>query len=205
MNAVFVDRDGTLNVNTGYVADPDGVVIVPHAAQGIRLLADAGYAIVVVSNQSGIARGYFTEAQADAVDARVRELLAADGARIDATYRCPHWPSDERPAGVPECDCRKPKPGMLRAAAADLNIDLARSWMVGDRLLDMQAGRAAGCRCVLVPGTPPHSPPEDMSSALPDYRARDLADAARFIIDADRASVSPAAHLSSRAPRAGSR
>jgi D-glycero-D-manno-heptose 1,7-bisphosphate phosphatase len=206
MNAVFVDRDGTLNVNTGYVGDPHAVVIVPGAARGIRLLADAGYAIVVVSNQSGIARGYFTDAQADAVDARVRELLAADGARIDAMYRCPHWPAGERPDGVPECDCRKPKPGLLRKAAADLGIDLTRSWMIGDRLLDMQAGRAAGCRCVLVPGTPPHEPPEDMSAAPPDYRARDLADAARFIVDTDGdGTAQSGARRSATAPRSGSR
>ncbi|MBV8171194.1 MAG: HAD family hydrolase [Candidatus Eremiobacteraeota bacterium] len=201
MKAVFVDRDGTLNVNTGYVGDPADVVIVPHAARGVRALNDADFAVVVVSNQSGIARGYFTDAQADAVDARVRELLAADGARIDAMYRCPHWPADERAAGVPECDCRKPKPGLLRAAAADLGIELALSWMVGDRLLDMEAGRAAGCRCVLVPGVPPHQPAEDMSKAPPDYRARDLADAARFIIDTQHTGTQrPAA-----SPRAGSR
>jgi D-glycero-D-manno-heptose 1,7-bisphosphate phosphatase len=183
MNAVFIDRDGTLNVNTGYVGDPSLVVLVPRAAAGVRALNAAGYAIVVVSNQSGIARGYFSAAEADAVDARVRELLAREGATISAMYRCPHWPVGERPNDAPECDCRKPKPGMLLRAAADLDLDLASSWMIGDRLLDMQAGRAADCRCVLVPGVPPHEPAEDMSSAPPEYRALDLADAARFIIE----------------------
>ena len=182
MKAVFVDRDGTLNVNTGYVGDPAAVTLVPGAAQCVRLLADAGYAIVVVSNQSGIARGYFTPAAADAVDARVRELLAASSATITAFYRCPHWPDGDRPSDVAACDCRKPKPGMLLQAADDLGIDLPSSWMIGDRLLDMQAGRAAGCRCVQVAGVPPHEPPEDFSSAPPLYRARDLADAARFIL-----------------------
>jgi len=182
MKAVFVDRDGTLNVNTGYVGDPAAVTLVPGAADGVRLLADAGYAIVVVSNQSGIARGYFTPAAADAVDARVRELLAASSATITAFYRCPHWPDGDRPSDVAACDCRKPKPGMLLQAADDLGIDLPSSWMIGDRLLDMQAGRAAGCRCVQVAGVPPHEPPEDFSSAPPLYRARDLADAARFIL-----------------------
>jgi D-glycero-D-manno-heptose 1,7-bisphosphate phosphatase len=193
MKAVFVDRDGTLNVNTGYVGDPAAVTLVPGAAAGVRLLAAAGYAIVVVSNQSGIARGYFTPAAADVVDARVRELLAAGGATITASYRCPHWPEEDRPSDVPACDCRKPKPGMLLQAAADLGIDLPRSWMIGDRLLDMQAGSAAGCRCVLVAGVPAHDPPEDFSSAPPLYRARDLADAAAFILASADVSAARAA------------
>jgi len=193
MKAVFVDRDGTLNVNTGYVGDPARVTLVPGAADGVRLLAEAGYAVVVISNQSGIARGYFSESDAGAVDTRVRELLAAAGAPVAAMYRCPHWPPDRRPPGVPECDCRKPKPGLLLRAAADLRLELERSWMIGDRLLDMQAGYAAGCRCVFVPGVPPHEPPEDLALAPPLYRARDLADAARFIITADASAARPAA------------
>jgi len=175
MRAVFLDRDGTLNVNTGYVGDPNDVRLVPGTAQGVRMLSDAGFATIVVSNQSGIARGYFSASDADAVDMRVRELLAAAGASITAMYRCPHMPDGE-------CDCRKPKPGMLLRAAADLHIDLAESWIVGDRLLDVQAGRAAGCRSVIVPGVPPHEPPDDFSTAAPDYFARDVTDAARYII-----------------------
>jgi D-glycero-D-manno-heptose 1,7-bisphosphate phosphatase len=182
MKAVFLDRDGTLNVNTGYVGDPENVVLVPQAAEGARMLADAGFALIVASNQSGIARGYFNESDADAVDARLRELLAARGVSITAMYRCPHWPESERPLSAPQCDCRKPKPGMLLRAAADLHLDLSRSWIVGDRLLDMQAGRAAGCRCVLVRGVPAHHPAEDFGSAPPEYRAADLRDAARYII-----------------------
>jgi D-glycero-D-manno-heptose 1,7-bisphosphate phosphatase len=182
MKAVFVDRDGTLNVNTGYVGDPSNVALVRGAAEGIAMLENAGYAIVVVSNQSGIARGYFTAQAADAVDARVRELLSENGASVRAMYRCPHWPDAERPKDVPACDCRKPKPGLLLHAAADLGIDLGSSWMIGDRLLDMQAGRAAGCRCIFVAGVPPHKPLEDLSSAPPQYRARDLVDAASFIL-----------------------
>lgn len=182
MKAVFLDRDGTLNVNTGYVGDPENVVLVPHAAEGARTLVDAGFALVVVSNQSGIARGYFSEADADAVDARLRERLASAGVSIAAMYRCPHWPDAERPGSLAPCDCRKPKPGMLLRAAADLHLDLTQSWIVGDRLLDMQAGRAAGCRCVLVRGVPPYRPDEDFSSAPPEYRAADLRDAARYII-----------------------
>ncbi|MBV8280934.1 MAG: HAD family hydrolase [Candidatus Eremiobacteraeota bacterium] len=198
MKAVFVDRDGTLNVNTGYVGRPALVALVPRAGEGLRLLNGAGYGIVVVSNQSGIARGYFSEADADEVDVRLRELLAQVGANVTAIYRCPHWPEDERPAGVAACGCRKPKPGMLLRAAADYDIDLRASWMIGDRLLDMQAGRAAGCRCVLVPGVPPHQPAEEMRGAPPDYRARDLVDAAQHIIAAAPVPASAASDPTQR-------
>ncbi len=194
MKAVFLDRDGTLNVNTGYVGDPASVRLVAGAADGVRLLAEAGFATVVVSNQSGIARGYFSEAAADAVDARVRELLRQAGAPITAMYRCPHMPGGG-------CDCRKPKPGMLLRAAADLGLDLAQSWVVGDRLLDIEAGRAAGCRCVLVPGTPPHQPADDFSLTPPDFRARDLPDAARLII-AHAGRDATTGRINSTAPRA---
>jgi histidinol-phosphate phosphatase family protein len=183
-SAAFVDRDGTLNVDSGYLKTPDEVVLVPGAAAGVRALAHAGFAIVVVSNQSGIARGYLTEADADRVDERVRELLAREGAPLTAMYRCPHLPD----AG---CDCRKPKPGMLTRASAELDLDLRASWMIGDKAADMAAGRAAGCRCVSVPGVPAHQPPEDLSAAPPEYRAADLADAARFVI-AHAAAVRPA-------------
>ena len=194
MKAVFLDRDGTLNVNTGYVGDPREVRLIAGAAEGVRMLADAGFAAIVVSNQSGIARGYFSEADADAVDGRVRELLEQSGASIAAMYRCPHMPDGD-------CDCRKPKPGMLRRAAAELNIDLRSSWVVGDRLLDAEAGRAVGSRCVVVPGVPPHTPAEDFSRAGVAYFARDLVDAARFIVkesSAASAGLGPSASERSR-------
>lgn len=181
MKAVFLDRDGTLNVDSGYVADPSNVALVPNAAQGLRMLADAGFALVVVSNQSGIARGYFTLADAEAVDQRVRELLAAEGVMLAGMYRCPHLAGAADLEYGRDCDCRKPKPGMLLHAAADLGLALGQSWMVGDRVSDMQAGRAAGCRCVSVTGMPPCQPPEDFSGVAVEYRARDLLDAANFI------------------------
>jgi histidinol-phosphate phosphatase family protein len=172
--AVFLDRDGTLNVDKRYVASPSDVELVPGAAAGARALADAGFVLVVASNQSGIARGFFTAAQADRVDARIRELLASGGVTIAAFYRCPHL--DEG------CECRKPRPGMLLQAASELRLDLPRSWTVGDRARDVAAGKAAGCRTVSLPGSPPHVPPEDFSASPPDHAALDLVDAARFII-----------------------
>jgi len=180
--AVFLDRDGTLNVDKRFVGSPDDVELAPGAANGARALTDAGFLLIVASNQSGIARGMFTDRQADAVDARVSELLAAQGATIAAFYRCPHLPDAPLPAYARDCPCRKPKPGMLLQAAAEWRIDLAQSWVVGDRARDIAAGRAAGCRAVSVIGSPPHEPPEDFKAAPPDHAAQDLGDAARFII-----------------------
>lgn len=152
-----MDRDGTLNVDTGYVARPSDVRLVDGAAEGAKALAQAGYVLVITSNQSGIARGKMTERDADAVDARVRALLADQGVAIAGTYRCPHLPDGSVAAYAIECDCRKPKPGLLLRAAKDLNIDLARSWAVGDSERDVQAGLAAGCRAVLLSdGDQPH-------------------------------------------------
>jgi D-glycero-D-manno-heptose 1,7-bisphosphate phosphatase len=181
--AIFLDRDGTLNADLGFVADPARVQIVPHAIEGARALADAGFALVVVSNQSGIARGLMSEQQADEVDRRVRDIFTEHGVELAAFYRCPHLPDGANAAYARDCDCRKPKPGMLLRAAKDLNIDLSSSWAVGDRPRDIAAGRAAGCRTVAVVGVPPPEKAENYSAAAPEYRARDLADAARYIIE----------------------
>lgn len=181
-SAAFLDRDGTLNVDRRYVRRPEDVELVPNAAEGARLLEGAGYALVVVSNQSGIARGLFTEAQAHAVDDRVTELLAAEGVRIAASYRCPHLPDAPLKQYARACDCRKPLPGMITRAAEDLDLDLATSWAVGDRERDIAAGLAAGCRAVAVNPSPPRSEPENFDAARPEYLAADLLDAARYII-----------------------
>lgn len=148
--AVFLDRDGTLNVDTGYVARPEDVRLIEGAAQGALRLAQAGFTLVIASNQSGIARGLLSELEADAVDARVLELLREHGVTIAGVYRCPHLPDGKVPAYAVDCDCRKPKPGLILRAAADLHLDLSRSWAVGDSERDVQAGQAAGCRGVLL-------------------------------------------------------
>ena len=135
--ALFLDRDDTLIVDTGYPRDPTAVVLVPGAAAALRALP-TDVALVIVSNQSGIARGIVTPAEADAVAARVAELFAAEGVTFAAMYRCPHGPDDG-------CRCRKPAPGMLLDAARDLDLDLARSVMLGDKPSDVAAGEAAGC------------------------------------------------------------
>jgi D-glycero-D-manno-heptose 1,7-bisphosphate phosphatase len=180
--AVFFDRDGTLNVDREYVGDPQDVELVPNAAKGARMLSDAGYVLVVVSNQSGIARGFFTEDDAAAVDERLAALLAERGVTIAASYRCPHLPNAPLPEYAVACDCRKPLPGLIFRAAADLSLDPKRSWAIGDRPRDIAAGAAAGCRTVAVDPGPPPREPEDFGATQPDYRAHDLVDAARRII-----------------------
>jgi D-glycero-D-manno-heptose 1,7-bisphosphate phosphatase len=126
--AVFLDRDGTILVEKNYLADPDDVELIPGAADALRRLGDAGRVLVVVSNQSGIARGYFGETEYRAVERRVQELLAAEGVVLDASEHCPHHPEFTGP-----CECRKPGLALFRKAAGALDIDLAGSAFIGDR------------------------------------------------------------------------
>lgn len=143
--AVFLDRDGTVMEEREYLADPAGVRLVPGAAEAIRILRAAGFAVVVVTNQSGIARGLYREEDYRAVAARLDEVLQAAGAPVDATYYCPHHPDH-----TGACDCRKPAPGMYRRAARELGLDLTRSWYVGDKPSDVEPAQALGGRGVLV-------------------------------------------------------
>lgn len=149
--AVFFDRDNTLIVSDGYLGDPSKVVLIPGAAAAIAELRKMGYAIVVVSNQSGVARGMFDETAMRAVSERMSELMLEQNpeALIDAHEYCPHHPDAPLPRYRRDCDCRKPKPGMLLHAAKELNLDLKRSWLIGDAPRDIEAGAAAGCRTVL--------------------------------------------------------
>ncbi len=139
-----------INEEVEYLHDPERVVLVGGAAEAIAALGRAGLAVVVVTNQAGIARGMYTERELSAVTARVGELIARAGGRLDATYFCPHHPE----AGLGDyklaCRCRKPAPGMLERAAAELGLDLAGSAIVGDKATDLEAGRAVGCAAVLV-------------------------------------------------------
>ncbi len=143
--AVFLDRDGTLIPDEGYLADASRVRLIPGVAPALRALAASGKLLVVVSNQSGVARGLIKSEEVAAVHARVVELLAAEGVHLDAAYHCEHGPDDG-------CACRKPRPGMLLRAAAEHPIDLRRSLMVGDKPSDVAAGEAAGCKALLFTG-----------------------------------------------------
>lgn len=148
--AVFLDRDGTINVDVGYVGDPSELDVYPFAAAAIRALNAAGLLAVVVTNQSGVARGLYDEAAILRVHERLGAELAADGARLDAAYYCPHHPSIGVPPYRCECECRKPRPGMLERAAGEHDIDLARSFVVGDKYSDIALGHRAGARSILV-------------------------------------------------------
>jgi D-glycero-D-manno-heptose 1,7-bisphosphate phosphatase len=140
---VFLDRDGTINRDVHDLSDPAQLELLPGAAEGLRKLQEAGCPLVVVSNQSPIGRGWFTEDRLREINVRLAEMLAAEGVTITGWYWCPHTPD----AG---CDCRKPAPGMFFRACEELGVILDGSWIVGDRLSDMQAGRQAGARSILV-------------------------------------------------------
>jgi histidinol-phosphate phosphatase family protein len=207
--AVFLDKDGTIIENVPYNVDPERIRLNPGVEEGLRRLHRAGYLLFVVSNQAGVARGYFPEAALQGVEARLRELLEAFGVPLAGFTYCPHHPEGSVEGLAMVCECRKPAPGMILRVAAEHGIDLARSWMVGDILDDIQAGRGAGCRTILV-----DSGNETRWILSPDrephYRAADLADAARYIIEQDdpevRAGPDPAeGRLSPRAEEVGRR
>lgn len=149
IRAVFLDRDGTINQDRGYIYKPCDVVFEDGAPAAIAMLNQAGYKVIVVSNQAGIAYGHFSELAVRALHQWMAEQLLKQGAVIDAFYYCPHHPDGKDNYRV-TCQCRKPAPGMLLNAAADFSIDLASSWMVGDHQSDMAAGIAAGTKPVFV-------------------------------------------------------
>jgi histidinol-phosphate phosphatase family protein len=136
---VFIDRDGTLNRDVPYCSRPQDFELLPGAGESLRLLKAAGFKIIVVTNQSGIARGYFTKETLELIHNKMRSDLAGYGAGVDAVYYCPHHPNDG-------CDCRKPEPKMVLEAAKDLNIDLSQSYVIGDDKKDVEMGIRAGCR-----------------------------------------------------------
>ncbi len=194
--AVFFDRDNTLIEGADYLGDPDKVVLIDGAAACVAGVRRLGYLVVVVSNQSGVARGFYGEADVLKVNDRLDELLR-DGdsfAAIDLHAFCPHHPEAEGEYGV-ECSCRKPKPGMLLSAAEELEIDLSKSWMVGDAPRDIEAGAAAGCRTILldVPGLA-RSPAADAEETVtPNRRASSLTEVLAVLKSEHEANVAKAA------------
>jgi D-glycero-D-manno-heptose 1,7-bisphosphate phosphatase len=148
--AVFLDKDGTLIEDVPYNVDPASMRLVPGALTALRRLHDAGFGLVVVSNQSGVARGLFPESALRAVAARLQELVAPAGVELEGVYFCPHHPEGTVRRYAVECHCRKPRPGLLQRAARDLGLDMRRSWLIGDILNDVEAGVRAGCRTVLL-------------------------------------------------------
>jgi histidinol-phosphate phosphatase family protein len=143
--AVFLDRDGTIVVDKHYLADPDGLELLPNALEGLRELRKLGAKLVVVTNQSGVGRGYFPAESVERMHERLRELLATGGVELDGIYVCPHAPD----AG---CDCRKPGSALFERAAGDLELDLAASFVLGDKDADVEAGRRIGATPILIGG-----------------------------------------------------
>lgn len=148
--AVFLDRDGTINVEKDYLYRPNDFEFISGAPQAIARLKQAGYKVIVVTNQSGVARGYFTENEVHLLHDYIQRELARFDCAIDAFYICPHHPEHGQGSYKVDCSCRKGQPGMILQAASDHGIDLSRSFMVGDKRADVEAGRAAGCRSILV-------------------------------------------------------
>ena len=186
--AVFLDKDGTLVENVPYNIDPTRVKLATWAAEGLQVLHQAGYKLVVVSNQAGVAHGYFPEGALQIVEESLREELDQFGLPLHGFYYCPHHPEGKVNGYAIQCECRKPRPGLLLRAARELQIDLARSWMVGDILDDVEAGRRAGCRTVLIDSG---GETEWQLGALrrPHALAGDLLEAAYFILCSELYSI----------------
>jgi histidinol-phosphate phosphatase family protein len=180
---VFLDKDGTLIDDLPYNVDPERIRLAPNSRAGLRLLGAAGARLVIVTNQSGVARGYFTEDDLAVVAAHLAREIEACGAQLDGFYFCPHLPDGINEFAI-ECDCRKPEPGLVRRAVGELGLDTTDAWFVGDTWMDVVAGRAAGCRTIMV--GPEHRdahrlPPE----RRPDAAVPDLLAAARIILALD--------------------
>lgn len=190
--AIFLDKDGTLIYDVPYNVDPEKIQLQAGVARGLRLLAASGYRLVVVSNQAGVARGLFAEEALQAVEQRLRELFASCGAELHGFYYCPHHPEGRVRRYAVTCLCRKPAPGLLFQGARELGINLAASWMVGDILNDIEAGRRVDCRTVLIDNG---GETEWRASPLrrPHYTVSNFLQAAQTILQAGQGPLQQAA------------
>lgn len=183
--AVFMDRDGTITEEVGYINHPSRLKLFDWTVEAIRQLNRAGLKAVVITNQAGVARGYFTEDLVKEVHLLLTEQVSRAGARLDGIYYCAHHPSVGEPPYRQDCDCRKPRPGLLHRAASELGIDLANSYMVGDRYGDVELARSVGARAILVKtgyGLGEYTYQRPSWPEPPDYIAEDLLDAVCWII-----------------------
>lgn len=177
--AIFLDRDGTLVEPRHYPSSPDELQLYPAIATELRQLQEAGFQLVVITNQSGIARGYFTESDLHRMHDHLARRLADEGVQIAGFYHCPHHVDGVVPELTRRCDCRKPQPGLLLQAAAEHGLDTERSWMVGDILDDVEAGNRAGCRTILVDLETENAP--QTISRRPDFIAKSTDHALQII------------------------
>ncbi len=178
--AIFLDKDHTLIPDIPYNVDPTRITLTPGAGEALCRLQEAGYALVVVSNQSGVARGLFPFSALAGVEEKVRQLLAGYGVELDGFFVCPHHPEGNTPDYAIDCSCRKPLPGLLYRAARILELDLTQSWMVGDIWSDMAAGRGAGCRTILF--TYHTELARELPQSFPDHVAATFEEVADLIL-----------------------
>ncbi|WP_027720985.1 D-glycero-beta-D-manno-heptose 1,7-bisphosphate 7-phosphatase [Maridesulfovibrio zosterae] len=174
MKYILLDRDGTIIEDKHYLCDPDGVEIIPNAIQGLKMMLDAGYGLIVVTNQSGIGRGYYTEADMNAVNDRMKKYLNKSGIELKAIYHCPHTPDQK-------CDCRKPQTGMFDQAIEQFGLIPSECYVIGDKLCDIELGLAKGSAAILV-RTGKGLKEEANCACKATYIADDLLDAAAFIV-----------------------
>ena len=182
--AVFLDRDGVITQDPPHYAHRiDQLKLIPKSAEAIRILNKNQFKVVVVSNQSGVARGYYQEKDVEIYNSAMKKELEEGGAHIDAIYYCPHYPEADVEAYRIVCDCRKPEPGMLKRAEKDFNLDLKGSFLVGDKIIDIDAGYRAGCKTILV--LTGHGNDElkknEKTNIKPDYISKDLYGASQII------------------------
>jgi D-glycero-D-manno-heptose 1,7-bisphosphate phosphatase len=181
--AVFVDRDNTLIEDPGYLADPDALRLLPGAELAVKTFMQAGYKVIVVTNQSGVARGILTEETLGLIHERLKLALESKGAHLDAIYYCPFHPEGSVEGYAIDSDLRKPQPGMLLKAAEELDIDLAESWMIGDSGRDIGAGQRAGCKTIRVrkPQSVPQGAAQD-ENVQADFTVRNIVESARIVL-----------------------
>ncbi|MGP8153204.1 MAG: D-glycero-alpha-D-manno-heptose-1,7-bisphosphate 7-phosphatase [Smithella sp.] len=186
--AVFLDRDGTINEEVGYLDSLDKLKIIPCAYEAIRLINESGMKAVVISNQAGVARGLFTEDLVKIINEHLQTALRQKGAYINNFYYCPHHPTEGLEPYRQVCECRKPAPGMLLQAAQDLNIDLTKSYLVGDRFNDMEAAKIVGVKGILVKTgfgqglLQDDGPDKATPQNIPDFIATDILEAVKWIL-----------------------
>jgi D-glycero-D-manno-heptose 1,7-bisphosphate phosphatase len=188
--AVFLDRDGTLIEEVGYIDRVERVALFPWSIDAVRALNTAGFRVIVVTNQSGVARGFFTEGMVEDIHRRIAALLAAGGARIDAYYYCPHHPDGRVERYARRCDCRKPARGLIDRAVQELGIDPARSFVTGDRLLDVQLARTVGARGILVRTGFGQTEESSGAGTAPDAVVNNLIEAVSWILLNAQATIS---------------
>ncbi len=179
--AVFLDRDGTIIEDVGYLSDVGQIRILPGAAEAIRLLNSNGFKVIIVTNQAGVARGYFTESRANEINEKLVQLLADRGSVVERIYYCPHHIEGIVEKYKKECNCRKPNPGMIEQAVKELDIDINNSYMIGDKSSDIEAGRRAGCKTIVVGGSINHQELEVLSQSV-DHIAIDLFEAVKWLV-----------------------